>query len=126
MDIMEMVKGIQAVKDEVMDYQGKYTTLVQYDAYEEVLMAEAYYAAECTLSEEYGAEVMLEPSVQMGRGCVTVYIGNGEEASTATYDFEQETEAIWDVLSNSEAENEEEVIEAVAQTVVEFVHEVMD
>lgn len=119
MELMEMVAKVQAT--EVENYDNRYTTLAECDAYEELFMAEVYYKAEQKLSEEYGTEIMLETSVQRGRGCVDAYTESGTGEHIATYSFEDETEALWELIKNWEGTDEEEFIEAAAELVVDMV-----
>lgn len=76
-------------------------------AYEEQFMADVYTAVE----ERTGT--FLEPSTQLGRGCVDGY---GGEYDGATYDYETETEAMVGVLA--QGGTYEEAVERAYSTIL--------
>lgn len=105
------------------DYNEKYVTLAQHDAYEEELMADAYYKAEQKISEMYNIpKVMLEPSVQQGRGCVNAYTDGGEPGceTISSFDFADEIEAVWDLIKSWNGDTAG-LVDAVAQKIVDLV-----
>ena len=78
-----------------------------WEAYEEQFMADVYTAVE----ERTGT--FLEPSTEMGRGCVNGY---GGEYDGAEYDYEVETEAMVGVLA--QGGTYEEAVERAYSTIV--------
>lgn len=113
---------IEAVKaSDAQDYYDKFKVMQTNPAYEEELMADAYYKAEQMLSEKLGVpNVMLETSVQQGRGSVDAYADGGTGEHLASYDFEDESEAIWDIIKNWNGDANG-LVDAVAEKVVDFV-----
>lgn len=120
-DLDRLVYDVKA--SNATDYDEKYATLAQHDAYEEQLMADAYYKAEQKLSELYGIpNIMLETSVQAGHGRVDAFTDGGEPgcATLSAYDFEDETKAMWDLIKSWSGDTAG-LVDAAAQKVVDLV-----
>lgn len=119
--LVNLVKASNAT-----DYDDKMEVLNQSGAYEEELMANAYDKAEDTLTDKYRDKgvglVMLETSVRNGHGSVDAYTNGGEPGcdTISTYNFEDETEAVWDTIKSWNGDTAG-LVDAIAQKVVSLV-----
>ena len=113
---------IDAVKSSAAEsYSDKFEIMQLNPAYEEELMADAYYKAEQMLSEQLDVpNVMLETSVQQGYGSVDAWAEGGTGEHLASYDFEDESNAVWDIIKNWSGDADG-LVDAVAEKIVDLV-----
>lgn len=120
-DLDRLVGAVKA--SGATDYDDKLGVLQSTYAYEEQLMADAYYKAEQKLSELYGIpNIMLETSVRHGRGRVDAFTDGGAPgcATLSAYDFQDETNAMWDLIKSWSGDTAG-LIDAAAQKIVDLV-----
>lgn len=87
--------------------------------YEEVLMPTMYETIECKTG------LFLETSVQLGRGVVDAYTNGGNEGCEhkGRYNFEDETNLMWDIISSLDANDDEaqdKCVEAAVQGIIKL------
>lgn len=87
--------------------------------YEEVLMPTVYETIECKTG------LFLETSVQMGRGVVDAYTNGGNESCEhkGRYNFEDEINLMWSIISELDADNDEaqdKCVEAAVQGILKL------
>lgn len=87
--------------------------------YEEVLMATVYETIECKTG------LFLETSVQLGRGVVDAYTNGGNEGCEhkGRYNFEDEINLMWSIISKLDADNDEvqdKCVEAAVQGILKL------
>lgn len=87
--------------------------------YEEVLMPTVYETIECKTG------LFLETSVQLGRGVVDAYTNGGNEGCEhkGRYNFEDETNLMWDIISSLDANDDEaqdKCVEAAVQGIIKL------
>ena len=87
--------------------------------YEEVLMPTVYETIECKTG------LFLETSVQLGRGVVDAYTDGGDEGCEhkGRYNFEDETNLMWDIISSLDANDDEaqdKCVEAAVQGILKL------
>lgn len=87
--------------------------------YEEVLMPTVYKTIECKTG------LFLETSVQLGRGVVDAYTDGGNEGCEhkGRYNFEDETNLMWDIISSLDANDDEaqdKCVEAAVQGIIKL------
>lgn len=87
--------------------------------YEEVLMPTVYETIECKTG------LFLETSVQLGRGVVDAYTDGGNEGCEhkGRYNFEDETNLMWDIISSLDANDDEaqdKCVEAAVQGIIKL------
>lgn len=87
--------------------------------YEEVLMPTVCEIIECKTG------LFLEPSTQMGKGRVDAYTNDGNEGCEhkGSYNFEDETNLMWNIISGLDANDDEaqdKCVEAAVQGIIKL------
>lgn len=126
MTIMDMVAKIKSSTAE--KYMDKYSLwldcLVEMDMSESEpkFWTKVYATAEEELSKEYDTQLILETSVDRGRGCVSAITENGVGECIAKFSFARKLEALWEVFWNFSGRDEQELLEDSVRCIVRMVH----
>ena len=125
MTIMDMVAKIKVSTAE--KYMDKYSLwldcLVAIDMSENEpkFWPKVYSTAQEELSKEYDTQIIIETSVDHGRGCISAITENGAGECIAKYSFARELEALWEVFRNFSGRDAQELLEDSVYCIVQMV-----